>query len=328
MGDAETGTHSPSRIASIDQFRGYAIAGMILVNFLGQFAAIPAQFKHHSTYMTYADTIAPVFIFVVGMGFRLSFMRRSAAKGPWRARWDAAKRYSILTIVGIVFYGGPWTVVWWDALTDIGIAGLLAIPFIDKPRAVRVVAATAYLALYQALFTWAGYGAWTMKHSIDGGPLGPLSWAFILLFGSLAYDAMAEKKTEKTFAHLLGWGLALCVAGLALRAEWPGVKEFWYFTQKGMTAPYPVYSMGLAFLTLLAFYFASDGWGWQVPTFTVMGMNPLILYLVHSVIMTSNQGFFPTNSPVWKGVLAFTLFYALCYAVARRLYNDRVVIKL
>lgn len=44
------------RIESIDQFRGYAVAAMFLVNYLGAFAVIHPLLKHHNTYCSYADT--------------------------------------------------------------------------------------------------------------------------------------------------------------------------------------------------------------------------------------------------------------------------------
>ena len=64
------------RDETLDQFRGYAVFGMILVNSLGGFDSVTESFKHHSDYMTYADTIAPLFIFVSGMGAVLSLRRR------------------------------------------------------------------------------------------------------------------------------------------------------------------------------------------------------------------------------------------------------------
>jgi predicted acyltransferase len=38
------------RLASLDQFRGYTVAGMFLVNFLSGFVAAPFVCHHHNTY--------------------------------------------------------------------------------------------------------------------------------------------------------------------------------------------------------------------------------------------------------------------------------------
>ena len=64
------------RIVSLDQFRGYTVAGMLLVNFLGGYQAVHAVLKHHNTYCSYADTIMPQFFFAVGFAYRLTFLRR------------------------------------------------------------------------------------------------------------------------------------------------------------------------------------------------------------------------------------------------------------
>jgi predicted acyltransferase len=64
---------SGRRIISLDQFRGYTVAGMFVVNFLGGFAVTPAVLRHHNSYCSYADTIMPQFLFAVGFAFRLTF---------------------------------------------------------------------------------------------------------------------------------------------------------------------------------------------------------------------------------------------------------------
>ncbi len=78
MSTATTTPKPPStRIASLDQFRGYTVAGMFLVNFLGGYLATPLLLKHHNTFCSYADTIMPQFFFAVGFAFRLTFGRRA-----------------------------------------------------------------------------------------------------------------------------------------------------------------------------------------------------------------------------------------------------------
>jgi predicted acyltransferase len=78
------------RIDSLDQFRGYTVAGMFLVNFLSPFVAAPFILKHHSSYCSYADTIMGNFLFAVGFAFRLSFGRRAIQQGLAQAYWHAA----------------------------------------------------------------------------------------------------------------------------------------------------------------------------------------------------------------------------------------------
>ena len=115
----------PGRIASLDQFRGYTVVGMLAVNYLGRFAAVHPLLKHHNTYCSYADTIMPQFFFAVGFAYRLTFLRRVERDGT-----SAAVRHALcagfgLLLLGLVFYGlddGPAT---WEELRELGVVGAI-----------------------------------------------------------------------------------------------------------------------------------------------------------------------------------------------------------
>ena len=98
---------SPGRIVSMDQFRGYTVAGMFLVNFVGGYAAIAEVLKHHSDrpYFSYADTIMPSFMFAAGFSFRLSALRRLAQIGPAQTYWKFFVRSLGLVLVSMVLFG-------------------------------------------------------------------------------------------------------------------------------------------------------------------------------------------------------------------------------
>ena len=318
-----------ARVASLDQMRGYAVFGMILVNYLGEFPCMPETLRHHNAGMSYADTIAPLFIFVAGMGFRMSFRRRAAAVGALPAALAALRRYAALILVGIVLYGpslNNWQ-WWWDALVDIGFAGILALPFIGRGAAVRAAAAFGMLALYQGLYSLGGYGDWTMANSIDGGPLGVLPWTAIFLFGSLAQDLAEHPDRGRALLRFAVWGVALCAAGWLLRAEWPAVKAAWPFSQRGMSAPYPLTSAGLCFLTWIPFHFLCDRWNLRLPHLTVLGMNPLVVYIVQEALGSLHGTVVPQDSGPAVALAGFAGFYLACYAVARKLHRDNIVIK-
>lgn len=308
----------------MDQFRGYAILGMIAVNFISRFDVTPWMLRHHRVGMSYNDTIAPLFIFVVGMGFRLSFLRRSERDGPWATRRAAAKRYGFLTLLGLAIYWGYF----WDALSDIGLAGLLALPLMHTAPWVRVVAGAACLGAYQAIFSLTGYGEHVMTASFNGGPFGPLSWVFILLLGTVAYDLVAGGGSRRIAAGCLGWGIGLSVAGWVLRAPWPGVKPAWPFSQYGMSAPYPLYATGLCFLALLGFHWFCDVRGFQFPHLAVLGRNPLVMYLAHGVAIGIGLLLFPNDARWFVVLLGFALVYGLCYALALWMDRKGVIVKI
>ena len=316
----------PKRIASIDQFRGYAIASMILVNSLGHFDAMPWMLKHHDTGFSYADLVAPVFIFVVGMGFRMSFWRRAGQEGPWAARKSTARRYCILVGLGMLYGGFQFRAGVWDALTDIGLSGLLALFFIDRGPRIRLGMAAAYLSAYQLIYSLTGYGEWVMDHSMNGGPLGPLSWVVILLLGSVAQDILATRDGRRIAIGCLAWGLGLTVAGWILSEPWPDVKASWPFSAPGMTAPYPLFSAGLAFLIYLGFHLLCDRAEVQIPHLSVMGKNPLVLYLLQAALVLIGR-VTPSSAPVPVAISQFLVIYLACYATARYLDHKGIVVK-
>ena len=332
------------RIASIDQLRGYAIFGMILVNYLGHFQCMPWILKHHKNGFSYADTIAPLFIFVVGMGFRLSLARRIEKLGLWQARWSALKRYIVLFLVGVAFYGPAMRIDWWDALTDIALAGVLALPFIDKKTPARVAAAIGYLAIYMVLYMGTAYGTSFMHRSMNGGPLGPFSWAFILLFGTIAYDLIKTGEPRNIVKWSLIWGIGWCVLGWitykAIPVDWAGYGErygaYWAFSKRWCIAPSMMLATGLCFLTFLLFYIICDVWGFRFPHLTILGMNPLVIYLVqyslqemnHAYVSTKWLGGLSTGAQVSVALVGYVIFYMACYAVARWLHNQKVVLRL
>ena len=337
------------RIASIDQFRGYAIFGMLLVDYFGCFRHSWPQLHHHRDFMTFADTVAPMFMFVVGMGMRLSMQRRSAEVGLADARKSMVKRYVILVLIAFTIYAGYL----WDALMNIGLAGLLAVLLVDKKPSVRIIAGLILLAAYQAVFSLTVYGQWMLgtvdfnndtipfifkliplgpelvKCNINGGPIGHWSWCLMLLCGTIAYDVMATKNAGKTVAGCLAWGAALCLAGWVLKQEWPGVKAAWPFSKYWMTAPFALWSSGLCFFTLLVFYVLCDVLKIRIPHLTVFGMNPLVIYILQCLIMDSGERFMPERSTYWPGIFAgFLVFYTVCYGTAYFLYRKQIIIKL
>lgn len=222
------------RIESLDQFRGYTVAAMFLVNFIGSFELVPAIFKHHHTYVSYADTVMPQFFFAVGFAYRLVYLRRREADGTRAAVSRALWRNTALVLLGLAVYHidrvaadwaafqvrGFWTCMaesqWPRAiqtLVHIGLTGFWVLPVIGARPAARV----AFLACSGAAFVvlshvW--YYDWLWAHRvIDGGPFGFMTWTVPLLAGSLAYDAIAARGARRAIAPLCAWGAALMALG-------------------------------------------------------------------------------------------------------------------
>src|SRR5581483_2888530 len=120
---------NPGRIASLDQFRGYTVLGMLFVNFVGGFQAIHPIFKHHNTYCSYADTIMPHFFFAVGFAYRLTLLRRLQKGETTSAYLRVLRRNLGLILLGLVIYHLDGGVKSWSALQELGASGFLKTAF-------------------------------------------------------------------------------------------------------------------------------------------------------------------------------------------------------
>ncbi len=240
----------PGRIVSLDQFRGYTVLAMFVVNFIGGFAVIGSSLpllKHHTTYCSYADTIMPQFFFAVGFAYRLTFRRRLKREGARATYLHVLRRSLGLILLGLVIYhldGGvkSWAEVrqldGWDflkafrrspfqTLTHIGVTSLWVLPVMAARPAVLVAFACfsglLNILLSAGLLGWPfstnwNYYDWvnTDPKGIDGGPLGFLSWTIPLLTGSLAHDLVAAARQRAPVGRLLTWGAVLMLLGYAL----------------------------------------------------------------------------------------------------------------
>lgn len=314
------------RIVSLDMFRGFAIFGMIMVNYLGHFDVIHETFKHPRYGMTFANAIAPYFLFAVGMGLKMSLERRIKKVGAKTAYLHTIKRYLILIVIGIVLYGPDPVMDMWDALVDIGFAGIITLPFILKSQRTRIIFAFGLLAVYQLLFIYSGYGAWTMPNSIDGGPLGPISWASILVFGTVQMDYLENYKGKKFITKSLILGLPLLALGLGLSYLQP--PEIWEFSQRSMTAAYPIFASGLSILTYALFYLVADVWKLNIPHMKVLGYNPLVIYILQQVLIAFYGDYLPRTALLWQAIAGFIVIYGICYMVAKYMDRNKLIVKI
>lgn len=236
----DSNEHRPSNtpcIGSLDQFRGYTVAGMLLVNFVGGYHVVPAIFKHHNTYCSYADTIMPQFFFAVGFAYRLTFLRRLRTAGFSAAAAAVIKRNLGLILIGFVLYHLDGRVAKWAELEHLGVTGFFAqafrrdifqtlvhiaitsvwiLPVIAAGTATRVV----FMVASAAFHLWLShlfYFDWAWKTPvIDGGQLGFLTWSIPTLVGSLAYDAVAldgRAEGPDVIRRLMIWSVVLMALG-------------------------------------------------------------------------------------------------------------------
>jgi predicted acyltransferase len=351
------------RIVSLDQFRGYTVAGMLLVNFLGGFRAVHALLKHHNTYCSYADTIMPQFFFAVGFAYRLTFLRRLQSDGSWSATAAALRRDLGLILVGFVVYHLDGKVAGWDelrglsfadfaarafrrelfqALVHIALSSIWVLPVIAAGVGVRVL----FLLASAGLHLWLSsrfYLDWAWKTPvIDGGPLGCLSWTIPLLMGSLAYDVVAGCKDPRRAANrLLAWSIVLMLVGYALSCAGGGwapppfvpppsgrAVDLWTMSQRTGSISYLTFAAGFSMAVYALFVLACDLGHFQSGVFRTFGVNALAAYIIHPLVADAVKPYAPNDSPLWYVAAAFGVYFAICYVFNRYLEEHRIFLKL
>jgi predicted acyltransferase len=238
------------RIDSMDQFRGYTVAGMFVVNFLGDLAAIPAVLKHNNTYFSYADSIMPSFLFACGFSYRLTMLKRLPKLGSAATYRRIIVRSAALVLVSLMMYGfndkfESWNQMTrvgirefvarlikanaWEVLAIIGVTQVFILPVIAASFRVRAQAMAALLLIHMAISYsfnfdfvhgkpnwmdayWGAKGATAW----DGGAFGIIAWAVPMLGGSLAYDVVSTHEPRRSAGRMLAWGIGLMALGYSL----------------------------------------------------------------------------------------------------------------
>jgi predicted acyltransferase len=240
---------SSRRILSLDQFRGYTVAGMFLVNFLGGLQITHHVLKHNNDHFSYADSIMPSFLFICGYSYRMTILRRLPELGWSRSAVRFVRRSlalllfslmlngfndaigtsrasaeSIIAFIALIFKANLW-----EILAIIGAVQLLLLPVVAAGSRVRVAALVLCAVLHTVLSWWFNYdfvygrpnwmdSYWGTvgERAWDGGFFGLISWAEVMLAGTLAYDVMTRHRPAAAAVRLIGWGIFFLVLGYGL----------------------------------------------------------------------------------------------------------------
>jgi predicted acyltransferase len=344
---SDTGT----RLTSLDAFRGFTIAGMVLVNNPGDWGNLYSQLEHAKwNGWTFTDCIFPFFLFIGGVSMALS-LGRLAAAGADKPRLLAklAKRAMLIFLIGFILNFLPYfnieKVRIPGVLQRIALCTLLAAPIVVYCRwRAQLAIIAALLALYSVLMLLVpvpGIGAGVLEPGKDFGawidrmllgkhlwvqsktwdPEGLVSTLPALcsqLFGVLAGRWLLSNvsRTEQTVWMLLA-GLLFVWLGVILDAIlMPINKSLW-------TPSYCLLMTGWALAVFSAFYWLLDvnpypavreaATRWAKP-FVIYGMNALFVFALSGFI-AKMFGFIKFNgadgAPVSLGKLLYAPIHGL-----------------
>lgn len=318
-----TGLPKPNtRLQSVDSFRGFAIIAMILVNFIAYFEVTPAFLQHaKGATITFADLVAPFFLFALGMMYRKSVMRRLSKDSRAITYFHVVRRYSILLALGV--FGGSLAKMQftldWGILQAIGLAGIIALPFIELPSLFRALAVAVILLVYQFLIlsTW-GEQILVAEH---GGPLAAISWATIILLATIAGDYLKPTALTETLKKVLLFS-AICLAiGFALQTFVP-------ISKANVSPSYVLIATGLSAFVYSSFLFLNDVVKVSVPFLQVLGRNALLIFLVHYVLVRFGHKLLASSSSYIMVTIGAIVTFTICALLAWWLDKKKWYLKL
>jgi predicted acyltransferase len=296
-----------TRIASLDAFRGFAIASMVLVNNPGDWGHLYAPLAHAKWHgWTFTDTVFPFFLFAAGMSLAVSLDRRLRA-GDERAKLlgTVTKRALVIFLVGVALNLFPsfdfGTVRIPGVLQRIALCILVAAPLAIWLRTRWIFTWIVLLAaIYAVPMLTVGelepgrdFGAsidrqvfgnhmWSQSKSWDPEGL----WSTLPAVGSLLFGVMTGRwllsapATLATSGRLLAAGLVALGMGLVLDAIlMPINKNLW-------TPSYAVFMTGWSLIAYAAFHAVMDA-----RTFGRRALLPLTIYGMNALFIFAFSGF-------------------------------------
>ncbi|SHH46934.1 acyltransferase family protein [Massilia sp. CF038] len=340
------------RLTSLDAFRGFTIAAMVLVNNPGDWSHLYSQLAHaHWHGWTFTDWIFPFFLFIGGVSMSLSLGRLAAAGADKPALLTKlATRAVMIFLIGLTLNLFPdfnfSNVRIPGVLQRIALCTLLAAPLVVYCgwRA-QLAAIGVLLALYSVLMLLVpvpGIGAGVLepgrdmgayldrmllgghlwKQSVIWDPEGLLSTMPALctqLIGVLTgrWLSSSRPRVEQTVWLLLS-GLALLWAGAMLDVVlMPINKALW-------TPSFVLFTGGWALLLFGVFYWLLDAnphrrWRaiathWSTPLL-IYGMNALFIFAFSSLIAKMLMPYGPVVSAMLATLDVAPELRSLLYAL-------------
>jgi predicted acyltransferase len=312
-----------TRLVSLDAFRGFTIAGMVLVNNPGDWSNLYSQLAHAKWHgWTFTDWIFPFFLFICGVSMVLALSRKTNVdKLP--LLFDLWRRAAIIFVIGLTLNFIPnlsfetlripgvlQRIAVCTALSAVivlyfswkqwcvWIVGLLAIYsvvmlYVSVPDASGIVGTGvlepgrdvgAYLdRLFLSGHLWASAKTWDPE-----GLFSTLPALASMLLGALTgrWITSAHSPANKTVWMLIAGLTCLWMGAIVDVVLMPINKSLW-------TPSYAVFMNGWALLLFGVFYWlidANDQTIWRARArrallpFTIYGMNALFIFALSGLI--------------------------------------------
>lgn len=319
----KSSTSTDKRILSVDVLRGFDMFWLIggtglalaIVKLFGtgvQGLLLPQLDHAEWIGFTFYDLIFPLFEFVMGMSVLFSLKKILLREGKMAAYQRLLKRFLILFLLGIIYYGGLSNV--WPEIRILGVlqrlaltylfTGMLFIHFDLRGMAIlSVVILIGYWILFSFIpvpdtglvaltqqSNWAQYIDVQFLPGKKNGPgglwdivgiLGTIPATVSCMLGLFAAELLTDSRLNeiRKVTLLIGGGLAMVVIGYLWGIQFPIIKKVWTSTYVMVAGGYSLILMGL-------FYYFIDVRGFRKWTtlFVWIGVNPITIYMARNLI--------------------------------------------
>lgn len=276
--DASGRPAAAERILAIDRYRGLLVMLMVAGDFAAGIASTPAFLLHAPDIgLTIADTVAPAFVFVIGLTYGPSFARRRAVSEGGRsgAVRHFVLRYLALIGIGAIITAGSVSVAGvasdWGVLQALGVAGLICLVVIPLSTVWRAAAGILLLLGYQVLLDTVALE--TVLAANHGGLPGALGWAALLILSTAVADVW--RRGARPYA--------ICCAALVVVATLSVLVV--PVSKHRVSLSFVLVTLALSAVALLVLDAASRRASRTEGLFCWWGRNALALYLAHLLIL-------------------------------------------
>ena len=308
------------------------------------------------------DLIFPLFVFIVGMSVVFSLKKLIDTKGKKAAYIRMTKRFIILFLVGIIYYGGVSKGI--EGIRVLGVLQRLALTYLFS--SILFIHFQLRGLIVSFLLLIVGYWAWLSFIPVPG--LGEVSFAqglnwsdwfdinflpfhthnpggwdpegilstlpaigscILGIFASLLLMNKNIRDMKKVY-YFIGGGILAVLIGYLWGIQFPIIKKIW-------TSSFVLVAGGYSFILLGILYLILDIWKIQkwALIFVWIGMNPITIYLARNFtdfnslarrfVGNENISYFGEDIGYF---LAVSASLALTLTLARFMYNKGIFIRL
>jgi predicted acyltransferase len=299
------------RLISLDAFRGFTVAAMILVNYPGSWGYIYAPLRHAEwNGITPTDLIFPFFLFIVGVSIAFAYTKQLNANAPLRQVYTklvirALKIFAVGLILNLIPDFNITELRYAGVLQRIAVVFLACgILFLATRWKTQIIVAATILVGYcmaMMLIPTPGYptamlepginlAAWVDGQWLPGklwhqtwdpeGILSTLPAMATTIMGMLTGIFLLGNKTwEQKVVALMVVGFAVTIAGYVWGWFFPINKNLW-------TSSFVLFTGGLALMTLGALIYLVDVLAHKkwVSIGVAFGSNAIAIYVLAALL--------------------------------------------